>query len=88
MGVFPEGKRIAYLLNGHHDLHGVQAVKPEVVGEVGDAGDLIDMGVSVCECSEDLGSTRGDADGNRWVDGASSKLTLLASETWRTHKNQ
>lgn len=46
MGVFPEGKRIAYLLNGHHDLHGVQAVKPEVVGEVGDAGDLIDM---VCQ---------------------------------------
>ena len=46
---------MAYLLNGHHDFHGVQAVKSEVVREVGDAGDLIGMGVSVCVCSEDLG---------------------------------
>lgn len=51
VGVFPVGKRIAYLLNGHHDLNGVQAVKTEVVGEVGDAGDLIGMGVLVCACS-------------------------------------
>lgn len=50
VGVFPEGKRIAYLLNGHHDLNGVQAVKAEVVGEVGDASDLIGMSMSVCGC--------------------------------------
>lgn len=55
VGVFPEGKRIAYLLNGHHDLNGVQAVKTEVVGEVGNAGDLIGMGVSVVCVPEDPG---------------------------------
>lgn len=31
---------IAYLLNGHHHLNGVQAVKAEVVGEVRDAVNL------------------------------------------------
>jgi hypothetical protein len=31
----------AYLLDGHHHLDGVQAVKTEVVGEVGGAVDLM-----------------------------------------------
>lgn len=51
MGVFSEEKQVAYLLDGHHDLNGVQAVETEVIGEVGDAGDLIGMGLSVCVCS-------------------------------------
>jgi hypothetical protein len=46
--LFPrERKRVAYLLNGHHDLNGVQAVETEVVGEVGNAGDLVAIGVLV-----------------------------------------
>jgi hypothetical protein len=31
----------AYLLDGHHHLDGIQAVKTEVVGEVGGAVDLM-----------------------------------------------
>lgn len=37
---FPEGKWGAYLLDGHHNLNCVQAVKAKVVGEVGSAVDL------------------------------------------------
>ena len=37
----------AYLLNSHHNLDGIQAVQAKVVGEVGNAGDLVVMGVSV-----------------------------------------
>lgn len=31
----------AYLLNGHHDLNGIQAVQTEVVREVGNTVDLM-----------------------------------------------
>lgn len=80
---FPrERKRVAYLLDGHHDLNGIQAVETEVVGEVRDAGNLVIMGLSVCAVLPKApGLARGDAEGNPRVDVASSKLTLLASET-------
>lgn len=49
--LFPrERKRVAYLLNGHHDFNGVKAVKTEVVGEVRNTGDLVVIGVSVYVC--------------------------------------
>jgi hypothetical protein len=39
MRAFPR-ETWAYLLNGHDDLNGVQAVQTEVVGEVGSAVNL------------------------------------------------
>lgn len=40
--VFSEGKNSStYLLDGHHHLDGVQAVKTEIVGEVGNTVDLM-----------------------------------------------
>ena len=32
-----------YLLNGHHDLHGVEAIETEVVGEVGGGLNLLSV---------------------------------------------
>lgn len=39
--------RAPYLLNGHHNLHGIQAVQAEVVREVGSLCDLL-RGKSSC----------------------------------------
>ena len=42
VGFFPEGNSMgAYLLNGHHNLNGIQAVQAKVVGEVGNTVDLM-----------------------------------------------
>jgi hypothetical protein len=39
--IFSEGNKLsAYLLNGHDNLDGIQAVQTEVVGEVGNTVDL------------------------------------------------
>jgi hypothetical protein len=41
---FPEGNNVgAYLLDGHDDLNGIQAVQAKVVGEVRNTVDLMEQ---------------------------------------------